>query len=194
MLRRNGAGCGIVLGLCLALLQAPAALAQKGVLPTSVIVGGQPMVSDHDLMDNLSHSADHTTFVELLQLAGMTDALRSHGPFTVFAPNNAAFANMPAGVLDSLRRPENKAKLVALLSMEIIEGNYSTARLHLLLRTGKGQADLDTVGEGKLKLFTNGPQNLAIRGPKGDVAAIILYDVKQANGVLYVTDRVLEPG
>ena len=191
---RQTACWGAVFGIALAAYQPSPARAQKGVPPTSVIVGSQPMVSDHDIMDNLSHSADHTTFVGLLQLAGMTDALRGHGPFTVFAPTNAAFANMPPGQLDSLRQPANKAKLVALLSMEILEGNYSAARMHLLLRTGKGQAELDTVGEAKLTLTTNGPLNLTLRGPKGDVADIILYDVKQANGVLFVTDRVLSPG
>ena len=185
---------GVLLGIGLAASQTAPALAQKGVPATSVIVGGQPMVSDHDIMDNLSHSADHTILVGLLQLAGMTEALRGHGPFTVFAPTNGAFANMPPGLLDQLRQPENRTKLIALLSMEIMEGNYSAARMHLLLRTGKGQAELDTVGEAKLTLTTNGPLNLQIRGPKGDTAAITLYDVKQSNGVLFVTDRVLLAG
>ncbi len=185
---------GVALGLGMAVLQAPSARAQKGVPATTVMVGGQPMVSDHDIIDNLSHSADHTVLMDLLRLAGMTEALRSHGPFTLFAPTNAAFATMPAGLVDSLHLPENKTKLVALLSLEILEGNYSAARMRLLLRTGKGQAELDTVGEGKVTLITNGPLNLAIRGPKGDVADIMLYDVKQANGVVFVTDRVLLPG
>ena len=175
-------------------VSAPPAMAQKGVPPSSVIVGGQPMVSDHDIMDNLSHSADHTTFFGLLQLAGMADPLRGHGPFTVFAPTNAAFAALPPGMLDALRRPDNKNTLAALLSLQIVSGNYSSARLHYLLRSGKGQAELDTVGEGKLTMLTNGPTNMVVRDPKGDLASITLYDAKQANGVLFVTDRVLLPG
>lgn len=181
-------------GLALAVLPTIPALAQKGVPPSTVVVGGQPMVSDHDIMDNLSRSADHTVFYGLLQLAGMADALRGRGPFTVFAPTNAAFAALPAGKLDSLRAPNNKNTLAALLSLQIVSGNYSAARLHFLLRSSKGQTELDTVGEGKLIVTTNGPTNLVVRDPKGGTASIILYDAKQANGVLFVTDQVLLPG
>jgi uncharacterized surface protein with fasciclin (FAS1) repeats len=185
-------GAAILLGL--AALHTVPATAQKGVPPTTVIVGGQPMVSDRDIVENLSRSADHTTLVGLLQLAGMTDALRNHGPFTLFAPTNAAFASLPKGTLDTLRKPENKNNLVALLSMQILEGNYSSARLRYLLRYGKGTSQLDTVSEGKLTLTTNGPPNLVLKDPKGGTAAIILYDAKQSNGVIFVTDRVLLPG
>ena len=169
-------------------------LAQRGVPPTTVIVGGHAMASDHDFMENLSQSADHTMLLGLLRAAGMADALHTRGPFTVFAPTDAAFAALPAGLLDNLRRPENKSSLVALLSMNILPGNFSSARLRYLLRLGKGQAELETVNEGRLVLLSNGPSNLAIRDMKGDVAAIIFYDAKQANGVLFVTDRVLQPG
>ncbi len=184
----------VAAGLAASVLPAAPALAQKGVPPTSVMVGGQPMVSDHDIMDNLSHSADHTVFYGLLELAGLAEPLRGHGPFTVFAPTNAAFAALPTGMLDRLRQPENKNTLAALLSQQIVSGNYSSARLHFLLRSGKGQTELDTVGEGKLSVTTNGPTNLVVRDPKGTLASILLYDAKQANGVLFVTDRVLLPG
>ena len=159
-----------------------------------VMVGGQPMISDHDLMDNLSQSADHTTLLGLLRDAGMTDALRGHGPFTLFAPTNEAFAALSSGELDTLRRPENKSSLIALLSMNILPGDFSSARLRYLLRAGKGNAELATVSDGKLALLNNGPQNLVLRDPKGDLASIILYDAKAANGVMFVTDRVLQPG
>ncbi len=171
-----------------------AALAQKGVAPSSVTVGGHSMASDRDLAENLAQSADHTTFVALLRAAGMTETLQGHGPFTVFAPANAAFAALAPGVLDALRRPENKERLVALLSMQVVPGNYSSTRLHFLLRGGKGRTELDTISEGKLEVTTNGPSNLVVKDPKGDAAAITLYDAKQANGVLFVTDRVLLPG
>lgn len=184
----------VMVGLVVAFSPALPAFAQKGVPPSSVIVGGQPMVSDRDIMDNLARSADHTVFVELIRLAGMMDGLRGHGPFTVMAPTNAAFAALPAGMLDTLRRPENKNNLVALLSMQIVSGNYSSNRLRYLLRSMKGQVELDTVGEGKLTVIANGPTNLAVRDPKGGLASIVLYDAKQANGVLFVTDRVLAPG
>jgi uncharacterized surface protein with fasciclin (FAS1) repeats len=182
----------IVIAALLCISPLRVAWAQKGIPPTSVIVGGHAMASDHDLMDNLVQSDDHTVLLGLFRSAGMVDLLHSHGPFTLFAPTNAAFAALPAGVLDSLRRPENKASLVALLSMELLPGNFSSARLHYLLRA-KGSVELDTISDAKLTLFANGPVNLAIRDARGSVAAITLYDAKQVNGVLFVTDRVLQP-
>ncbi len=179
------------LAVVLATLASPA-MAQKGVPPTAVIVGGHPMVSDRDIMENLSQSTDHTVLVSLLKQAGLAEGLAGHGPFTVFAPTDAAFAALPPGLLDSLRKPENKTALVALLSMQIVLGNYSSARLHLLMRTGKGQTALDTVNEGSLTVVANGPLNLMVRDPKGDTANVILYDAKQANGVVFVTDRVMQ--
>ena len=170
------------------------ALAQKGVPPTSVMVGGHAMVSDRDIIENLAQSPEHTVFLGLLRTAGMTDALQSHGPFTVFAPTNAAFESLAAGTLDALRRPENKPALVAMMSEHIVPGNFSLARLHYIIRTSKGQADIDTVNDGKVTVATNGPANLVVHGPKGDPADIVIYDAKQSNGVLFVTDRVLQPG
>jgi uncharacterized surface protein with fasciclin (FAS1) repeats len=187
----RAAASALILGVCISL--AAPAFAQKGVAPTSVTVGGKPMMSDQDIVENLSQSADHTVLLALLNSAGMVDALRSHGPFTVFAPTNAAFAALAPGLLDSLRRPENKPALVALLSMQIVPGIYSSARLHFLQR-GKGQTELDTVSGGKLVVGQNGPTNLVLRDSKGDTAAILIYDAKQANGVIFVTDRVMQPG
>ncbi len=171
-----------------------ASWAQRGVAASTVTVGGHAMASDRDLMENLAQSSDHTVFLGLLHDAGMAEALQGHGPFTVFAPTNAAFAALPPGVLEALRRPESKERLVALLSMQVVAGNYSSARLHFLLRAGKGQTELETIDEGKLEVTTNGPSNLVVKDSKGGLAAITLYDAKQANGVLFVTDRVLLPG
>jgi uncharacterized surface protein with fasciclin (FAS1) repeats len=187
----RGLPAALAIGL---LLGAPAAWAQKGVPATTVIVGGFAMSSGHDFIDNLAQSADHKTFLSLLEHAGMQDALQAHGPFTVFAPTDAAFAALPPGKLDTLRRPENKAALQALLGIQIVPGNYSSARLRYLLRIGKGQTELDTVGGGKLVVTTNGPTNLVLRSPNGMTSNVILYDAKQSNGVLFVTDRVLRPG
>ena len=152
------------------------------------------MPSDQDIFDNLVGSAEHTVFVNLLRSAGMVEALQGHGPFTVFAPTNAAFAALPTGTLESLRRPENKVELVALLSAQILPGNYSSARLRFLMRGGKGQAELDTVSDGKMIVTTNGPANLMLKDAKGNSVDIMIYDAKQSNGVVFVTDRVLQPG
>lgn len=179
--------------LAAALGAAPAA-AQKGVLPTTIIVGGQPMASDRDIMENLARSAEHQTLVGLLHAAGLAESLRQRGPFTLFAPTDAAFAALPPGRLDALRRPENKAALVRLLHAHVLPGDYSSARLRFLMRSGKGQAELEDMADGKLLAGANGPTNIAIRDAGGAMADIVLYDVKQANGVVFVIDRVLEPG
>ena len=179
--------------IALALAVTPAA-AQKGVSPSVVVVGGAPMVSDQDIMENLSRSTEHRIFIALLHQAGLSDLLRQHGPFTVFAPNDAAFAGMPPGELDALRHPDNKATLVKLLKAHIVPGDYSSSRLRFLMRGGKGQAELEDLAEDKLTVSTNGPSNLILRDAKGTMVDIILYDVKQANGVVFVTDRVVAPG
>ena len=170
------------------------AFAQRGVPPTSITVAGHAMASDHDIIDNLAQSPEHTVFLGLLRSAGMAEALQGHGPFTVFAPVNMAFASLPAGLVDGLRRPENKAALVALLSQHILPGNFSSARLRYLLRGTKGQVDVDTISDGKLTVMLNGPSNLVVRDAKGGTADIVIYDVKQSNGVMFVTDRVLQAG
>ena len=97
-------------------------------------------------------------------------------------------------MLETLGQPDNRPQLIALLSTQIVPGNYSAARLHYLMRTGKGQAELETIDGDKLIITTNGPLNITVRDPKGDSSAITLYDAKAANGVFFVIDRVLLPG
>ena len=105
--------------------------AQKGVPPTTVVVGGHAMVSDRDIVENLSQSSDNHVFMDLLEASGLADTLRQKGPFTVFAPTDEAFAALPEGFLDTLRREENRAKLVALISAHIVPDIFSSARLRL---------------------------------------------------------------
>ena len=180
--------------LALAALAMPqVALAQKGFPPTTVTVGGQPMASDKELPDNLVLSADHRVFTGLLKSSGLLDRMRGREMFTVFAPTDAAFAALPPGELARLQRPENAAALKSLLALHIAIGNFSTKRLQLLLRTSKGPAELETLDGAKLVVAYNGPSNLVLRDPKGGTADITLSDVKQANGVVFVIDRVLQP-
>jgi len=177
--------------LLLLALATPVA-AQRGFPPTTVIVGGQPMVSDRELPENLAASADHRVLLGLLASSGLLEQLRGRGPFTLFAPTDAAFAALPPGELERLRLPENKAGLRALLGLHIVPGNFSSKRMLLLLR-GVKSAELDTLSGAELTLGTNGPSNLVLRDPMGDLADIVVYDAKQANGVLFVIDRVLQP-
>lgn len=175
-------------------LMAHPALAQKGVPPTVVVVGGYGMVSDRNMIENLSQSADNHVFMDLLRASGMTDALRQNGPFTVFVPTDEAFAALPAGTLDALRKPESKARLTSLMSDYVVPGIFSSARLRLLLRHSKEQVELDTLNGGKIVIGSNGPSNLVVRNAGGIAADITLYDVKQGNGVVFIIDRVALPG
>ncbi len=177
----------------LSLTLAVPALAQRGFPPTTVIVGGQPMVSDRELPENLAASADHRVLFGLLGSSGLLEQLRGRGPFTLFAPTDAAFAALPPGELEQLQLPEHRPALRALLALHIVPGNFSSKRLLLLLRGVKGGVELETLGGAQLALGTNGPSNITVRDPKGDIADIVLYDAKQANGVLFVIDRVLQP-
>ena len=182
----------VLAGLALLAGAAPA-MAQRGVAPSTIIVGGAPMISDRDMMENLSRSSTNRIFIGLIQAAGLADTLRQRGPLTVFVPTDAAFAAMPPGQLDALRKPEGKPALVKLLQAHIILGDYSSTRLRFLMRGNKNQAELDDIDEGKLTVTTNGPSNLVLRDAKGTMTDIILYDVRQANGVVFVIDRVLAP-
>ena len=146
------------------------------------------------IVANAVNSADHTTLVAAVKAAGLVDTLNSKGPFTVFAPTNEAFAALPAGTVDTLLKPENKAMLTRVLTYHVVAGEYDTTRLRAMIRAGNGSATLTTVEGGKLWLMMNGPSNIIVKDAKGDVADIGISDVHQSNGVIQVIDHVLLPG
>ncbi|MGD0433548.1 MAG: fasciclin domain-containing protein [Acetobacteraceae bacterium] len=177
-------------------LVAAAALAASFSLPVlaqTVQVGGQPMFPSKTIVANAVNSADHTTLVAAVKAAGLVDTLNGPGPFTVFAPVNAAFAALPAGTVDTLLKPENKPMLTKVLTYHVIAGTYDAAKLRQLIKAGNGEASLKTV-EGQTLMFSmNGPTNITVRDGKGDVADITITDVRQSNGVIHVIDHVLLP-
>ena len=146
------------------------------------------------IVANAVNSADHTTLVAAVKAAGLVDTLNSKGPFTVFAPTNEAFAALPAGTVDTLLKPENKAMLTKVLTYHVVAGEYDATRLRAMIRAGNGTATLTTVEGGKLWLMMNGPSNIIVKDAKGDVADIGISDVHQSNGVIQVIDHVLLPG
>jgi uncharacterized surface protein with fasciclin (FAS1) repeats len=160
----------------------------------TVMVGGAAMYPNKNIVENAVNSGDHTTLVAAVKAAGLVDTLETKGPFTVFAPTNAAFAALPAGTVDTLLKPENKAKLTAVLTYHVVAGDYSSAKLKSLIKAGHGEASLKTVQGGTLTFSMNGPDNIAVRDEKGDIADIVVYDVKQSNGVIQSIDKVLLPG
>jgi len=177
-------------------LVAAAALAASFGLPAlaqTVEVGGHPMFPGKTIVANAVNSTDHTTLVAAVKAAGLVDTLNGPGPFTVFAPVNAAFAALPAGTVDTLLKPENKQALTKVLTYHVVAGSYDAARLRQLIRAGNGEASLKTVEGETLKFSMNGPANIAVRDGKGDVADITITDVRQSNGIIHVIDHVLLP-
>jgi len=130
----------------------------------TVMVGGQAMYSNKDIIDNAVNSADHTTLVAAVKAAGLVDTLKGPGPFTVFAPTNEAFAKLPAGTVDTLLKPENHDMLVKILTYHVVAGRYSTAMLKKEIRAAHGQATLKTVSGGTLTFMMNGDDNIIIKG------------------------------
>ncbi|MDI1261099.1 fasciclin domain-containing protein [Aquabacterium sp.] len=159
----------------------------------SVSVGGQAMYASKDIIDNAVNSADHTTLVAAVKAAGLVETLKGKGPFTVFAPTNAAFAALPAGTVDTLLKPENKATLTKVLTYHVVPGKYDMKALNMAIKQGGGSAELKTASGGKLWFMHNGPSNIQVKDEAGHVANISTYDVYQSNGVINVVDMVLMP-
>ena len=159
----------------------------------TVRVGGQAMFPSKTIVANAVNSADHTPLVAAVKAAGLVDTLSSPGPFTVFAPVNAAFAALPAGTVDTLLKPENKGTLTKVLTYHVVAGNFSSKQLRSMIQAGNGTATLKTVAGGTLHLMMNGSTNITVRDDKGGVADITISDVNQSNGVIHVIDRVLMP-
>jgi uncharacterized surface protein with fasciclin (FAS1) repeats len=159
----------------------------------TVMVGGQAMYPSKDIVDNAVNSADHTTLVAAVKVAGLVDTLKSPGPFTVFAPTNEAFAALPTGTVDTLVKPENKAMLTSILTYHVIPGRYDFRKLDQAIKAGGGKAELKTVNGESLTFTENGPRNIVVTDAGGHTADISTYDVTQSNGVIMVVDKVLMP-
>jgi uncharacterized surface protein with fasciclin (FAS1) repeats len=160
---------------------------------TTVTVGGAPMYSSKNIIQNAVNSKDHTTLVAAVKAAGLVGTLEGAGPFTVFAPTNEAFAKLPAGTVDSLVKPENKATLTKILTYHVVPGRLTAATLMKDVKDGGGMAHLKTVEGADLTIASTGPGKLTVTDAKGDVAAITIADVLQSNGVIQVIDTVLLP-
>jgi len=159
----------------------------------TVMVGGAAMYPQKNIVENALNSKDHTTLVAAVKAAGLADTLQGKGPFTVFAPTNAAFAKLPAGAVDGLLKPENKAKLSAVLTYHVVAGKYDMKALEQKIKQGGGHAELKTVNGKPLWIMNNGPHNIQLKDGQGNIANISTYDVYQKNGVINVIDTVLMP-
>lgn len=156
-------------------------------------VGGQEMYPKKNIVENAVNSANHTTLVAAVKAAGLVETLKSAGPFTVFAPVNDAFENLPEGTVAALLKKENKATLVKVLTYHVVAGNWDFNALKSLIKKGNGTAELTTVSGGKLWAVMNGEHNIMLKDEKGNTANITVYDVKQSNGIIHSIDTVLLP-
>jgi uncharacterized surface protein with fasciclin (FAS1) repeats len=159
---------------------------------TDPMVGGAAMSPGKDIIDNAVNSKDHTTLVAAVKAAGLVETLKGKGPFTVFAPTNAAFSALPAGTVDNLLKPENKAALTKVLTYHVVAGRYDATALKALIGKGKGTAMLKTV-EGDPLWFIMSGNTLMVKDAKGGMAKVTIADVYQSNGVIHVVDKVLMP-
>jgi uncharacterized surface protein with fasciclin (FAS1) repeats len=156
------------------------------------MVGGAAMFPTKDIVDNAVNSADHTTLVAAVKAAGLVDTLKSAGPFTVFAPTNEAFAKLPAGTVDTLVKPENKATLTKILTYHVVAGRLSTGDIMKLIKAGNGKAELKTVEGGSIWAMSHDGK-IVLHDEKGGMSTITIANVFQSNGVIQVVDTVLMP-
>lgn len=167
-----------------------AAFAQ--MMKENPMVGGAAMFPSKTIVANAMNSADHTTLVTAVKAAGLVDTLNSKGPFTVFAPTNDAFAQLHAGTVEMLVKPENNATLTRILTYHVVAGKYDSKVLVKLIKKGNGKARLKTVSGGTLIAMMDG-NNIVLRDEKGGTATVTVADVYQSNGVIHVINSVLMP-
>ncbi len=155
-------------------------------------VGGAPMYLSKTIVENAVNSKDHTTLVAAVKAAGLVETLQGKGPFTVFAPTNAAFTKLPSGTVDTLLKPENKAQLTGVLTYHVVAGKMTAQDLAAKVKEGGGKAMLKTV-QGETLTVTPSGNTLTITDKKGGKSTVSIADVMQSNGVIHVIDKVMMP-
>ena len=162
-------------------------------MPGTVMVGGAAMYPTKNIVENAVNSKDHTTLVAAVKAADLVATLQSAGPFTVFAPTNEAFNKLPAGTVETLVKPENKATLTKILTYHVVAGRMTSADLKKAIKAGKGKATLKTVSGGTLTAMMKGSKTIELKDEKGGISTVTIADVMQSNGVIHVVNTVLMP-
>ena len=158
----------------------------------TVMVGGAAMYPNKNIVENAVNSKDHTTLVAAVKEADLVETLQSKGPFTVFAPTNAAFDKLPAGTVETLLMTENKKTLQTILTYHVVAGKMSSADIAKAIKKGDGKAMMKTVSGGTLTFWMDGAA-LYISDESGNRSKVTIADVNQSNGVIHVVDTVLLP-
>ena len=159
----------------------------------TVMVGGAAMYPNKNIIENAVNSKDHTTLVAAVKAAGLVDTLSGPGPFTVFAPTNEAFAALPKGTVDTLLKPENKDKLVKILTYHVVKADAMADTIKKMIKDDGGKHTVTTVSGGKLIAMMKGDK-IELQDENGGVATVTIANVKQSNGVIHVIDTVMLPG
>jgi uncharacterized surface protein with fasciclin (FAS1) repeats len=159
----------------------------------TTMVGGEQMYPAKNIVENAVNSKEHTTLVAAVKAAGLVETLQGNGPFTVFAPVNDAFENLPEGTVDMLLKPENKGTLTKVLTYHVVPGRMDYEAISAAIKKGNGTATFTTVSGNKLMAKMNGMHNIILWDEAGTMANISTYDVYQSNGVIHVIDKVVMP-
>ena len=182
-MNRNMIAAAVAVGFCVGLVGVQAA-------EKTTMVGGAAMYPSKNIIENAVNSKDHTTLVAAVKAAGLVETLEGKGPFTVFAPTNAAFAKLPAGTVDTLLMADHKDMLTKVLTYHVVSGKFDSAELMHLAKKHGGTAELDTVSGGKLWVMVH-DKMLMLKDEKGMMATVTTPDVYQSNGVIHVIDTVV---
>jgi uncharacterized surface protein with fasciclin (FAS1) repeats len=189
MLKRNT----LIAAASLCLLAVTPAVAQTAAsTATNPMVGGAPMAPDKNIVANAANSKDHKTLVAAVKAAGLVETLQGPGPFTVFAPTDAAFAKLPAGTVEMLVKPENKAKLTKILTCHVVAANAMSPAIAKMIVDDKGTHPVKTVGGCVLQAKMMGDK-ITLTDENGNIATVTIADVRQSNGVIHVIDTVVLP-
>ena len=182
----------IVLGLSLFFVTSLGFAQSKMMKEDTKMVGGAAMYPSKNIVENAVNSKDHTTLVAAVKAAGLVEVLQSEGPFTVFAPTNAAFDKLPEGTVATLVKPENKEQLQTILKYHVVSGKWNAKAIAKLIKKGDGKAMIKTVSGGTLTAWTKG-NDVYVTDENGNSAKVTIADVNQSNGVIHVVDTVLLP-
>ena len=191
MLTLKSLKSALVLGAAVLAL-GTAAMPSAALAEASVRVGGAPMFASKNIIENAVNSRDHTTLVAAVKAAGLVATLQGPGPFMVFAPTNAAFAKLPAGTVEALVRPENKDKLVKILTSHVVGAAVLSNAIKQMVRDDNGTHVVETLSGAKLSVKIAG-KRITLTDENGGTAHVTIADVKQSNGVIHVVDAVLLP-
>ena len=159
----------------------------------TVMVGGAAMLPSKNIVENAVNSKDHTTLVAAVKAAGLVDTLSGKGPFTVFAPTNAAFEKLPKDTVPTLLKPENKGTLTGILTYHVVAGKLSAEDIATQAKANSGKVELTTVAGGKIAIMDDKDGGWVVVDAKGGKSKITIADVNQSNGVIHVIDAVLLP-